>query len=79
MNFSDRVSAYPNRYTMTDENGGVHYVWLERADDPITPGTPLNAETFNDMQKELKLLSADQYGTELPSTGVTGQVFFLKV
>lgn len=49
MEFKDRVSAYPNRYIMTTENGNMSYVILERADEPIVPGTPLNAETFNDM------------------------------
>jgi hypothetical protein len=52
MIFEDRISAYPNRYAITDENGNTSYVFLERADDPITVGTPLNAETFNAMQKE---------------------------
>jgi hypothetical protein len=47
MEFVDRVSAYPNRYTITDENGNVSYAVIERADEPITPGTPLSAETFN--------------------------------
>ena len=49
MEFIDRVSAYPNRYTLTDENGNVSYVFLERADDPIVEGTPLNAETLNSL------------------------------
>lgn len=49
MEFVDRVSAYPNRYTMTDENGNVSHVFLERADEPITEGTPLNAKTFNSL------------------------------
>lgn len=47
MEFVDRKSAYPNRYTMTDEAGNVSTVYLERADDPVVKGTPLNAETFN--------------------------------
>ena len=47
MEFIDRKSTYPNRYTMTDENGNVSLVTLERADEPVTEGTPLNAETFN--------------------------------
>ena len=49
MIFEDRVSAYPGRYIMTDENGGVSHVVLERDDEPVRPGTPLNAETFNEM------------------------------
>lgn len=47
MEFVDRVSAYPNRYLMTTEDGSARYVVLERADEPVTVGTPLNAETFN--------------------------------
>lgn len=49
MEFTDRVSAYPNRYMLTDESGNSYYVILERADDPVVIGTPLNAETFNAM------------------------------
>lgn len=49
MEFVDRVSAYPNRYLMTDENGHASYVVLEKADEPTTVGTPLNAETLNGM------------------------------
>ena len=49
MEFEDRVSAYPNRYAMTDEQGNVSHVFLERADGPIVEGTPLNAETFNSL------------------------------
>lgn len=48
MVFEDRISTYPNRYAMTDENGSVSHVILERADEPTIPGTPLNAETFNE-------------------------------
>ncbi len=47
MEFVDRKSTYPNRYTMTDENGNVSQVFLERADEPVAEGTPLDAETFN--------------------------------
>ena len=47
MEFIDRVSAYPGRYMLTDENGNTSYVILERADEPVTTGTPLNAETFS--------------------------------
>jgi hypothetical protein len=49
MEFVDRVSAYPNRYIITNENGDTHYAVIERADEPVTPGTPLNAETFNSL------------------------------
>lgn len=49
MEFIDRVSAYPNRYIMTDGNGNASHVYLERADDPTVPGTPLNAENMNQL------------------------------
>lgn len=49
MIFEDRISAYPNRYKMINEDGTATYVLLERADDPIAPGTPLNAENMNNL------------------------------
>lgn len=51
--FEDRESAYPNRYRVIPESGDAYYVVLERADEPVTPGTPLNAETFNRMREEI--------------------------
>ena len=60
MEFKDRVSAYPGRYIMTTSDGSTSYVILERADEPTTPGTPLNAETFNAMQNDM--VSAVQAG-----------------
>lgn len=47
--FKDRVSAYPNRYLVTKEDGSNYYVTLERADEPTNPGTPLNAATMNQL------------------------------
>lgn len=57
MIFEDRVSTYPNRYTMTSQNGGTSYVILERADEPVQVGTPLNADTFSAMMTELRSYS----------------------
>ena len=45
--FTDRQSAYPNRYKVTDDSGKSYYVTLERADEPTVIGTPLTAETLN--------------------------------
>lgn len=45
--FVDRESAYPNRYRVIPDSGNAYTVILERDDEPIAPGTPLNAETFN--------------------------------
>lgn len=47
--FVDRESTYPNRYLMITDDGVSRYVVLERADEPLNEGTPLNAETFNRM------------------------------
>ncbi len=51
--FVDRESAYPNRYRVIPESGNPYYIILERDDEPVTPGTPLNAETFNGMRDEI--------------------------
>ena len=47
--FVDRESAYPNKYLVTPESGSSYYIILERADEPVVVGTPLNAETFNNL------------------------------
>ena len=47
--FVDRKAANPNRYKITREDGTTEYITLERADNPTVEGTPLNAETFNEM------------------------------
>lgn len=62
MTFADRKSTYPNRYLMTDASGNTSYVTLERADEPVAVGTPLNAETFNDMQAEVQIEDEDYPG-----------------
>ena len=54
--FVDRESAYPNRYLVTPDNGSPYYALLVRADEPVTPGTPLNAETFNNLISELEAM-----------------------
>lgn len=48
MFFKDRRPTRPNRYRVVPENGNApYYVRLERADEPIEVGTPLNAEVLN--------------------------------
>lgn len=49
--FTDRESAYPNRYLVTPESGTPYHAVLTRADEPVVVGTPLNAETFNAMME----------------------------
>jgi hypothetical protein len=51
--FVDRESTYPGRYRVIPESGNPYHLILERDDEPVTPGTPLNAETFNGMRDEI--------------------------
>lgn len=51
--FVDRKPTRPNRYKVTRENGETYFVILERADDPIEEGTPLNATTLNALVPEI--------------------------
>ncbi|WP_406044145.1 hypothetical protein [Succinimonas sp.] len=53
ISFEDRVSAYPNRYLMIAEDGSTSYVVLERADEPLVAGTPLNAENLNSIVENI--------------------------
>ena len=68
LTFVDRESTYPNRYLVTPDNGSAYYALLTRADEPVQPGTPLNADTFNQMMNELKALIVSMtlpaYGAE---------------
>ena len=51
--FMDRDPRKPNRYLVTPENGTPFYAQLERADEPVFTGTPLNAATFNAMVRSV--------------------------
>lgn len=62
--FVDRESAYPNKYLVTPESGNAYYIILERADEPVVVGTPLNAETFNNLFKNF---------IPTPATAAVGQ------
>jgi hypothetical protein len=50
--FEDRQPKYPNRYKLTKANGESQFVILERADEPTVEGTPLNADTLNQLLHE---------------------------
>lgn len=63
--FTDRESAYPNRYLLTRENGASEHIILERADEPVVVGTPLNAETFNALREDLLLNNGNYYDVDL--------------
>ena len=49
LEFKDRVPQKPGRVKITPEEGSAFYATMERADDPIVDGTPLNAKNFNEM------------------------------
>lgn len=61
--FQDRVATYPNRYKVTKADGTSEYVTLERADEPIQVGTPLNADTFNGAFDEVKGMASLSKGS----------------
>ena len=70
--FADREAAYPHKYKIIPENGGdAYYVVLERADEPLTPGTPLNAETFNKLIDDYESLVATHANSKDNPHGVT--------
>lgn len=55
MVFLNRQSGRPGRILLTPENGiEAFYATMERADEPVDEGTPLNANTFNTLMNELK-------------------------
>ena len=49
MVFKDRVSRFPNRWTMKRQNGESEVITLIRNDEPIEEGTPMNARTLNEL------------------------------
>ena len=56
MEFKNRVSKYPGRVKITPESGtSSYYATLQRADEPEENGTPMNAETFNDLISMLRI------------------------
>lgn len=71
--FVDRQSDYPNRYLMTTEDGTTSFIVLERADEPIVAGTPLNAETFNAFVEDV-MKAALGGGLAIPDVAEVGQI-----
>ena len=49
MAFVDRKSKYPGRVFITPESGAAFYATMVRADEPSTPGTPINAASLNQL------------------------------
>ena len=59
LEFKDRVPGKPGRVKITPETGTAFYATMERADDPIQIGTPLNAGNFNEMIAMIQSVSLD--------------------
>ena len=67
MEFKDRVANKPNRVKLTHEDTEVvEFVTVELADEPIEPGTPLNAENMN------KLLNKEDTADFVVEQGTSG-------
>ena len=49
IHFEDRQAKYPNRWTMKKSDGTSEAVTLIRNDEPTVEGTPMNAETLNQL------------------------------
>lgn len=47
VNFKDRVPKFPGRVMLTPVEGGINTYTMERADEPLENGTPLDKATFN--------------------------------
>lgn len=55
MIFVDRKPTKPNRMLITPESGGdPYYATAVRADEPTEVGTPINAETVNNMILDIR-------------------------
>ena len=59
LEFSDRVPQKPGRVKITPENGAAYYATMERADEPLIEGTPLNAKNFNEMVAMIQSVDLD--------------------
>ncbi len=52
--FTDRVVEFPGRIKLTEISGQTDVYDMERAEGAvITPGTPFNAPTFNDIAQSI--------------------------
>lgn len=77
--FSDRKSTYPNRYKVTPASGSAYYATLERADEPTTVGTALNATVLNNLITNIANLHVwEEYPSE-PHNYSRGEVEAMNV
>lgn len=75
MEFVDRISGDPGRVKIKPENGSEYYATIERADNPIDSGTPINAENLNAISNDMVSKSGDEmYGAlSLPAIKVKNE------
>lgn len=59
LEFKDRVPQKPGRVKITPDNGTAYYATMERADEPIEPGTPLNAGNLNSILSMIQAVSLE--------------------
>lgn len=59
LEFKDRVPQKPGRVKITPESGTPYYATMERADEPVEVGTPLNAKNFNEMVAMIQSVDLD--------------------
>lgn len=59
LEFKDRVPQKPGRVKITPESGTPYYATMERADEPVEVGTPLNARNFNEMVAMIQSIDLD--------------------
>ena len=60
MVFENRISKYPGRWTLVREDGSSEVVTLVRNDEPIKQGTPINAETLNELSTVAGAINAKE-------------------
>jgi hypothetical protein len=58
----DRVPSQPNRFKITKADGTSEYVTLERADEPMQVGTPINKELLDKMTMAENIELSDNTG-----------------
>ena len=59
LQFTDLVPQKPGRVKITPENGTAYYATMERADEALVEGTPLNAKNFNEMVAMIQSVDLD--------------------
>ena len=69
MQFIDRKAKYPGRWTMKKSDGTSEVVTLVRNDEPIVEGTPLNANTLNELGGTDTTLTISGAAADAKTTG----------